>query len=107
MKRLAVLTLVVGLLAAFACSQAVMAGKPDDKPGDRPTKVLIRHLAEVIPDESGLPDLEVRVYRVIEVSSKAVAAHLAHGDMLAEPGDARGDVIIDEPDPGEDPGGEG
>ncbi len=89
MKRFAVLAVVVGLLASLACSQVVLAKKPADKP----EKVLICHVAEVIETGPGDPEgpgtLIIR--RVIEVSVNAVDAHLAHGDELAGEGLAKGD----------------
>jgi len=101
MKRIAVLTIVVALLAAFACTQVSLA----EKPADQPARVLVRHLAEVIPIDPEVPDgPAVMIYRVIEISSKALDAHMGHGDMEAQPGDVIGDVIVD--DPTEDPGGE-
>jgi len=86
MKRTVALALAVGFLAVVAFSHSVFAGKPPDKPPEKPAKVLICHIAEKvveIDEETGEEIEVVTRAHVIEVSENAVEAHLAHGDLLA------------------------
>jgi len=80
MKRLGVLLLVVGLLAALPLGNAALAKK-----GEKPQKVKICH---VIAANDEIPfqiwGITGTLYfgKEITVAPEAVDAHLAHGDSL-------------------------
>ena len=102
MKRGFVLLCALGL----ACVIPLLAsakGPPDDKP----EKVLIAHVEEVVEDylndETGEIGTLVR-YVVIEVSDRSLDAHRDHGDIVPAPDEyAKGDHFeefeSDEPPP--------
>lgn len=77
MRQFLALAAVVTLVFAMFVSP-LSAAKPE--------KVLVAHLAEVVevtPDNAeGTPAGTYYYYNVIEISAKAVEAHLAHGDVL-------------------------
>ena len=82
--------LLLGLFVAFPA--VAMADEHA-----KPAKVAIAHLVhemDIVTEDEGT--IEVRYFRVIEVSEKALDAHLAHGDSLDLVGDRlRGDVFTD------------
>jgi len=85
--------LMIAVLVVLGCvcmPLVASAGKPEES--RKPDKVLIAHLADEITTETedvvdGVPVLVVtttKYYVVIEISSKALPAHEAHGDIDPE-----------------------
>ena len=89
-------TLVWIIGALFFAASPALAGKKNDKKGTR-AKVTLCHIPPGNPDNQ----------RTIRVAESAVAAHLAHGDVLGECGagpadDPVVDPVVIEADAGED-----
>ena len=92
MRRLFAALTLVGFLAALPLTHLALGAPKGPKKGPKtPQKVLVCHIDDVdyTVDANGNITVTDFTAHVISVASKAVNAHLAHGDAVVPP-DANG-----------------